>query len=92
MTRKQYPKLRNPKLKHPFSKVPDYRDILAITKGHNWKPVTRKGRFINANYPPKDATKEELEAIERFWGNPKDIPDDYVEKIRAIQSRRKKTS
>jgi hypothetical protein len=74
MIKKQYPKLKNPKLKHPFSEVPKHRDILAITEGHNWKPVARKGRFINANHPPKDATKEELEAIARFWGEP--TPED----------------
>jgi hypothetical protein len=73
MTKKQYPKLKNTKLKHPFSKVPDHNDILAITEGHNWKPVTGNGRFINANYPPENSTKEELEAIERFWGAPEDV-------------------
>jgi hypothetical protein len=69
MTKKQYPKLKRPKLKHPFSKVPEHVDISAITEGHNWKPVTQKGRFINLNHPPEDVSQEELE---RLWGDPKD--------------------
>ena len=71
MTKNQ---LKKPKLKHPFSEVPKHKGILAITEGHDWKSVTRMGRFINANHPPKDATKEELETIARFWGKP--TPED----------------
>ena len=52
--------------------VEDIKHILAITEGRFGKPVTRSSRFINANHPPKNATKEELEAIARFWGDPDD--------------------
>ena len=53
--------------------IEDIKHILAITDGQFGKPVTRSGRFINANHPPKDATKEELETIARFWGDPDDV-------------------
>jgi hypothetical protein len=62
MTKKQYPKLKKSDHERPFAEIPDQRDILAITEVQNWKPVTRKGRFINANYPPEDATREEAHA------------------------------
>jgi len=42
VTKKQNPKIKNPKVKDPFSEVSDHRDILAITEGHYWRPVTRK--------------------------------------------------
>jgi len=53
--------------------IEDIRHIMAITEGGFGKPVTRSGRFINANHPPEDATKDELEAIARFWGDPEDF-------------------
>jgi hypothetical protein len=79
------PKLKNPNLKCPFSNVPDYRDILAITEGHNWKPVTRKGRFINANYPPKDVSQAELR---RIWGNPDGIVPFRERRIKPKRKRK----
>ena len=82
MIKKQYPKLKKPKVKDPVSEVPDHSDILAITEGHFGKPVARSGRFININNPPKDATKEELEAIERFWGEPTVEDGEWAEALR----------
>ena len=42
----------------------------------------KKRKVINMNYPPKDMPMEELE---RFWGSPDDIPDDWAEKARKIK-------
>lgn len=42
MTKKQHSNIKNTKIKHSFSKAPNHRDILAITEGHNWKPVKKK--------------------------------------------------
>jgi hypothetical protein len=49
MAKKQNPKLKNLKAKDAFSKNPEYRDILAITKRSFGEPVKRSDRFINAN-------------------------------------------
>jgi hypothetical protein len=38
MTKNQNPKSKSPKVKDSFSEVSDYKDILAITEGHDWKP------------------------------------------------------
>jgi hypothetical protein len=65
VTKKQYPKLKNPKLKHPFSNVPDYRDALAIVEGNFGAPVKRSCRFTNANYLPDDVS------MEIIWVDPK---------------------
>jgi hypothetical protein len=85
MTKKKHPKLRNPKLKHAFSELSDFRDILAIVEGRFGEPVKRSGNFINASYPPDDVSQEELEKI---WGDPKDIPKDFAEKIREDARKR----
>jgi hypothetical protein len=66
ITKNQNPKAIKPQPKRLPTEVSDFKDILAIASGKNWEPVKRSGRFINANYPPKDATKEELEAIAEF--------------------------
>ena len=88
MTKNQ---LKKPKLKHPFSEVPKHKGILAITEGHDWKPVTRMGRFINANHPPKDATKEELETIARFWGKPTPEDLEWAKSLRNRVAKQKNT-
>jgi hypothetical protein len=73
--------------------IEDIKHILAITEGQFGKPVTRSGRFINANYPPEDATKEELEAIKRFWGDPDDVKplsESELNRYRSRLSRKRK--
>jgi len=67
--------------------IQDIQDVLAITEGQFGRPITRSGRFLNANHPPKDATEEELEAIARFWGDADDIPADWAERVRALKPR-----
>lgn len=43
------------------------------------KRPLKKGEVINMNYPPEDLPREELE---RFWGNPEDIPKDFAQHVR----------
>ena len=45
-----------------------------------------KKKGFNPNYPPKDMPTAELE---RYWGDPKEIPADFAEKIRADARRRR---
>ena len=41
--------------------------------------LSRKKEIINWNYPPEDMPREE---VERFWGNPEDIPDNWPQRMR----------
>jgi thioredoxin 1 len=41
--------------------------------------LAKKKQIINWNYPPKDMPKEQLE---RFWGDPDDIPKDFTKRLR----------
>jgi hypothetical protein len=86
MTKKQNPKLKNPKAKDAIFKNPDFKDILAIAEGHNWKPVTRKGRFVDANCSPGNMSQAELR---RFWGEPRDKDRNLLDSAKECTNKKR---